>query len=419
MNRIAVRLAAAMLLVAIVSLLAVPLATSLAERAAYERLPTALRDRVETFSRPEPILPRLRDWRDDMMGGRAPGGRMGMPQETLVPQSNAFEGEAARLAILVRDLRELRRNAVLIGVAIALVASLALAWLLSRGLARPIEAVSRAAARVASGDLKARSELPNPSLQPIEVRALADDFDEMAASLEHLEAERTTMIADVAHELRNPLATLTLRLEAASDGLLELDAEEAGTLLAQTQLLSRLVDDLRTLSQADAGRLTMTPESIDLRVPIRDAVAAHAPAGARREVTVAAELPATPLPVVADRDRMLQVLHNLIENALRMAPDGSEVRVVAELSNEQVHVGVRDQGAGIELDPPESIFERFVHGRRRDTRSGSGRGLGLSIVRTLVELHGGSVRASRSDAITEIGFDLPLDRSALDRGERP
>lgn len=408
MNRIAVRLAGAMLLVAIVSLLAVPIATTLAERAAYDRLPSALRDRVQSFSQPEPLLPRLRDWRDGMMGRTTPDGRRNMPGGMMMQPPTSFEGEAAQLAALVRDLRVLRRNAVVLGVAIAIVASVALAWLLARGLARPIEAVSRAAGRVASGDLHARSELPNAAYQPIEVRALASDFDDMAASLEQLEAERTTMIADVAHELRNPLATLTLRLEAASDGLVTLDADEAETLLAQTHLLSRLVDDLRTLSRADAGRLTLAPEPVDLRGTIRDAVAAHGPAGERRGVSVVADLATTPLSVVADRDRMLQVLHNLIENALRMSPDDGEVRVVTSATDTSVRVGVQDHGPGIEVEPPESIFERFVRDRRRDTRGGAGSGLGLSIVRTLVELHGGSVYAERSGETTEIGFELPV-----------
>jgi len=404
-NRIAVRLAGAMLLVAVVSLLAVPLATSLAERSAYDRLPDALRDRVEAFSRPEPLLPRLRDWRNDT-AGRGRTMMPGMPQSGM-PMMESFEGEAARLAILVRDLRELRRNAVLLGVAIALVASVLLAWALARGLARPIEAVSRAAGRVAGGDLSARAEVPNPSMQPVEVRALARDFDDMATSLEQLEAERASMIADVAHELRNPLATLTLRLEAASDGLVELDRAEAETLLAQTHLLSRLVSDLRMLSQADAGRLALAPDAIDLRGPIQDAVAAHRPAGERRGVAVTAELPTDPLTIVGDRDRLLQVLHNLIENALRVAPEDSEVRVVAEERDGVVRVRVRDHGPGIALDPPEAIFDRFVREQRRDTRGGAGSGLGLSIVRTLVELHGGSVHAERTGDATEIGFDLP------------
>jgi signal transduction histidine kinase len=380
-----------MLLVALVSLLAVPLATWIAERAAYARLPDDLRRRVELFSRPESILPSLLE-------------RRRMPRMQRTP---SFQGEAARLALLVRDLRAVRRDAAWLGVAAALVASVALALLVSRQLAGPIEAVSRAASRVAAGHLDARADLPRPERLPSEVHALAQDFDAMAASLERLEAERTSMIADVAHELRTPLATLSLRLEAAADGLVDVSREEAQALLAQTQLLTRLVNDLRTLSQADAGRLTLTPVRLDLRGPLAEALAAHRPAAERAGVELVLDVSRAPLPVAVDPDRLMQILHNLLENALRVAPDGSEVRLLAAADDERVRVWVRDQGPGIAVDPPEAIFERFVGEQRRDVRGGSGSGLGLSIVRTLVSLHGGEVTARRVDGATEIGFALP------------
>jgi len=402
-NRIGVRLAAAMLLVAVVSLLAVPIATAVAERAAYERLPASLRDRVETFSRPDPILPGLGGLRRGQMDG------MSMEGMSMTGMMQSFEGEAARLAVLVRDLRALRRDAVVAGIAMALAASVALAWLLSRGLARPIEAVSRAASRVAAGDLSARAKVRRPERQPAEVRALAHDFDAMAASLEQLEGERKAMIADVAHELRNPLTTLSLRLEAAADGDLALDREEAATLLSQTQLLSRLVEDLRTLSLADAGRLTLIPEPLDLRGPVRDAAAAHGGAAAHRGVQVVASLPNEPLTVVGDRDRLLQVLHNLLENAVHASPDGAEVTIDAAPDGAQVRVTVRDHGPGIEVEPPEAIFDRFVQGQPRDRRRrGGGSGLGLAIARTLVTLHGGEIFVHRQGEGTEIGFVLTL-----------
>ena len=397
MSRIGTRLAAAMLLVALVSLVAVPLATWIAERSAYAELPDDLRRRVELFSRPESVLPDLLNRRTMPMMQRAP----------------SFQGEAARLAVLVRDLREMRRDAVWFGVAAALVASVALALVVSRQLARPIEAVSRAASRVASGRLDARAELPHPERAPREVRDLAHDFDAMAASLERLEAERTSMIADVAHELRNPLATLSLRLEAAADGIVALDREEATTLLSQTHLLTRLVNDLRTLSQADAGRLTLAPVRLDLRGPLGEAAAAHRPAAERAEVHLVLDAPTSDLPASADPDRLMQILHNLLENALRVAPEGSEVRLVAARRDDRVEVRVRDEGPGIAVDPPEAIFERFVGEQRRDVRGGSGSGLGLSIVRTLVTLHGGTVFARRAERATEIGFTLP----AVDEGE--
>ena len=399
MNRIGVRLTAAMLSIAIVSLLAVPLATGVAERAAYQRLPERLRDRVERLSRPAPILPMLRDRAARSMPR---DGRV-MP---MMDPSSPFEGEAATLLLLVRDLRELRRDAVVAGVLVALAASVGLALLLSRELARPIEAVSRAASEVAAGRLDARARIPRPELQPREVRELARDFDGMAASLERLEGERTSMVADIAHELRNPLTTLSLRLEAAADGLLDVDAEEAGTLLTQTNLLTRLVDDLRTLSLAEAGRLRLRHATVDLRRPLRDAAAAHGTAAERAGVRLVVDVPGEPLVVRADPDRLLQIVHNLLDNAVRVSPQRGEVRLSAARVGQNVRVTVQDDGPGIAVDPPEAIFERFVRDRRRDTR-GEGSGLGLAIVRTLVSLHGGTVFAHRSDRVTRIGFELP------------
>jgi signal transduction histidine kinase len=395
MNRIGVRLAAAMLLVAIVSLLAIPVATALAERAAYRSLPDGLRDRVEQFSRPDSPLPR--PW--------APASPA--PRSTL-PRLDAFEGEAARLAVLLRDLRQMRRDAIWLGVAVALASSLALAVLLSRGLTRGIGAVATAASELASGRLDARAELPRPEREPEEVRGLAHHFDRMAETLERLEAERTSMIADVAHELRNPLATLSLRLDAAAKGLLTLDAGEVATLRGQVGLLTRLVEDLRTLSRADAGRLGLSPERLDLREPLRFAAAAYRPAAERVGATIELDLPETPLPVVADRDRIRQVLHNLLENALHVAPRGSAVTVTARrASDRSLRVSVRDRGPGIAIDPPDAIFERFVRDRRRDEAGTEGSGLGLAIVRTLVSLHGGRTFAYDHDAGAEVGFVLP------------
>lgn len=392
MNRIGSRLIAAMLLVAVVSMLVVPIALTVADRAAFARLPGDLRDRIESFSRPDPLLSRGR-------GPRAGRARDGAP---------AFRDEAEHLALLLRDQREMRRSAVLIGAGITLMVAVTLAVTLSRGLARPIEAVSRAASRVAAGRLDARAQLPESTRAPHEVRALARDFDAMAASLERLEQERRAMIADVAHELRNPLANLALRLEAAADGLVALDADEIATLRSQVDLLTRLVEDLRTLSRADAGRLDLAFAPLDLREAVREAGTTYRPAAEQREVELVLELPEEALSAMVDRDRIRQVLHNLLENALRWTPAGGTVTLGASRpATGGVRVAVRDTGPGLAVDPPEAIFDRFVRERRRDRDGNSGSGLGLAIVRTLVSLHGGMVFARDHADGAEVGFELP------------
>lgn len=392
MNRISVRLALAMFLVSMIALLTIPLATTIAERQAVNRLPNTIRERVDDFSRPTlPLMPRP-DQRDRRM-----------------TQMDAATESVALLA-LVRDLRQFRQTSVVLTVAVVLLASVLLAWRLSSRLARPIEAVSAAAARMASGDLAARAELDHPKHHPLEVQTLAENFNSMAASLESLETERKAMIADLAHELRNPLAALTLRLDAAAQGLVTLDRDEVSTLQSQTSLLTRLVEDLQTLSLVDGGRVTLSKEAVALQEILRSATGAYRATASQSRVGLRLELPDEAIPVNVDRDRIQQVLHNLLENAIRVAPEGSDVRILLYVEGEEITVSIEDEGEGISVSPPERIFERFVHGERRDGRR-PGHGLGLTIVKSLVEMHGGTVFANRHDSVTSIGFTLPLTQT--------
>lgn len=389
MNRISVRLAIAMFAVSMIALLTIPLATTLAERQAVNQLPSSIRDRVDDLSRPTlPLMPRpgMRDRRVASMD---------------------LPGESDALLTLVRDLRQFRQTSVVLTVAVALLASVFLAWRLSSRLARPIEAVSKAAARMASGDLAARAELDHPKEHPLEVRTLAENFNSMATSLQALEAERKAMIADLAHELRNPLATLTLRLDAAAQGLVTLDRDEISTLQSQANLLTRLVEDLRTLSLVEGDRVTLSKETVILQDILQAAAEAYRPVAAASHVGVRVEVPDDEVRVLVDRDRIQQVLHNLLENAVRVAPERSEVQILLRVEGDEVTVAVEDEGEGIVFDPPEKIFERFVHGERRDGRR-TGHGLGLAIVKSLVQMHGGKVFARRHASVTSIGFTLPI-----------
>jgi two-component system sensor histidine kinase BaeS len=189
---------------------------------------------------------------------------------------------------------------------------------------------------------------------------------------------RRQLMADVAHELRTPLAILQGRVEGMLDGVYERDDERLGELLVETRHLSRLVDDLRTLANAEAGTLELRKESVDLAQLIRDTAVSLT---ARIVVNVPAELS-----IVIDPMRIREVLLNLLSNALRATPDG-RVAIDATYDDSNVVIRVSDNGSGIPADQLSSIFVRFRKGR-----DSTGSGLGLAIARKLVVAHDGDIR---------------------------
>ena len=290
------------------------------------------------------------------------------------------------------------------GLALAVVASGGLAWWLARGLAKPIEAVGDAASSVASGDLQTRVRASATGFAAsAEVVGLTEDFNRMATTLERNELERRAMVADVAHELRTPITAMALRLEALRDGLAVFDAAEVERLSRQVELLHRLVEDLRTLSLAEAGRLTLRRGPVDLRELARVVRDEFTPLADRRGVTLdASDLDGGPsersATVAGDADRLRQVLGNLVDNALRASPEHGMVRLSLQATGDRVTLAVRDDGPGFAVEDLPILFERFRQGERgrRDLRGRSG--LGLAIVRSLVNLHGGEVEARNHEA---------------------
>ena len=397
MNRLATRLLLAFLSVALLSLIAVPALQSIAARRTFGDLNPEFRGRVESFSGPPrsglagpPPFAAERPLRD-----RPPDNSAGNSAGNSNSAGNGFlREENSRLFSLLNDYRAAQRQAVIVGVGGAVLMSVLLALLLSRTIARPIEAVSNAASRLAGGDLSARVDLGRLPYPASETRTLALDFNRMAVSLGQLEGERKAMIADIAHELRNPLATLQLRLDALTDGLVSFNDEEAKLLQGQVGLLARLIGDLRTLSLADAERLTLNRLELDLS-KLAENVVRQAQAKADNAGVKLTFVPATePAFVDADPDRLTQVLGNLLDNAFRVTPAGGRVSLELFTGQVEVTLRVRDTGPGIAEDELGTVFERFVQGRRRDTSSKTGSGLGLAIVQSLVKLHGGRVQAS-------------------------
>ena len=292
-----------------------------------------------------------------------------------------------------------------VGVLLSVLFAALIAWRLTQ----PLSAVSRAARRFAEGDLSTRARYRQGRGARRfggEAVRLVDDFNVMAASLERLEAERKVIAATIAHELRTPLAVLQARLAALRDGVFALDLREVGLLEQQTDQLARLVEDLRTLSLADAGKLTLTLRPCDLSALVRDVVTASELQAAEKGVRLETQLASAT--VQGDAGRLRQVVTNLLDNALRFTPAAGSVTLLLKTDDGGATLVVQDTGPGFGAGDEARVFERFY--RADAGRSGSG--LGLAVVRSLAEAHGGWVAANNAPgggAVLEVW--LPLQKS--------
>ena len=269
-----------------------------------------------------------------------------------------------------------------------------------RRFAAPLGDLIDAAEKVEAGDYGVRVRARGPR----ELRSLATAFNSMSGRLESSERERRRLLADVTHELRTPLTIMQGNLEALLDGVYPADAEHMQPILEETRVLSRLVDDLRTLSLAEAGALTLHRESTDVAQLLTDTVAsfrAQADAtGVVLETAIEGDLPQTDI----DPVRVREVLSNLLSNALRYTPRGGTIRVGAAGSAARIRIFVNDTGPGIAADAMPHVFDRFY---KSDESRGAG--LGLAIAKSLVVAHGGEISvASEPGQGTEMRFTLPV-----------
>jgi signal transduction histidine kinase len=283
---------------------------------------------------------------------------------------------------------------------------LAIAFNVARGVRRlivPLGDLIDAAERVESGDYSVRVRERGPR----ELRALSHAFNEMSENLQRSEAERRRLLADVTHELRTPLTVIQGNIEALIDGVRPTDDAHLRAILEDTHVLARLIDDLRTISVAEAGALTLHREPTDVARLVRDTAASFEAAAAAAAVMLRTDGAGTTIASI-DPVRVREVLTNVIANALRYTPRGGSILVETTATNESVSVCVRDTGAGIASDALPHIFERFA---RSDDSPGAG--LGLAIARGLVAAHGGRIEArSTPGQGTEISFTLPVEARA-------
>ena len=291
----------------------------------------------------------------------------------------------------------------------ALTVALVIGGLLFRSIVAPLRRLTAASQAITAGDLTVRAPVQGQD----EVAQLASAFNRMAESLAHAEKARQNQTADVAHELRTPLTVLRGALEAMLDGIYPTDRDNLLAALTQVRTLTRLVEDLRLLALADAGQLRLHIASLDLSGFLREIVEAHQLQAQEREVSLTLEM-APSLPIVqADRDRLAQVMGNLLSNALRYVSSEGHIRVRAADQGRKVIVAVADDGPGVPSQDLPHLFERFWRGDRARRRATGGSGLGLTIARSLVEAHGGRMWAeSTEERGSTFTFTLPASTSS-------
>ncbi|SCG65847.1 sensor histidine kinase [Micromonospora inositola] len=275
--------------------------------------------------------------------------------------------------------------------------------LLSRRVLRPIDTLTTAAQRLGRGDLAGRVPVRGND----ELAELARSFNRMADSLQRGEERQRRLVADVAHELRTPLANLRGYLEALSDGVITPDQELYASLLEEAVLQQRIVDDLQDLALAEAGNLAYHRVTVDLAELLETCRTAH---HARAESAgVSLRVAAEPVAVHADPDRLRQVVGNLVTNALRATAAGGSVRLVASRTDTQAIVQVVDTGSGIAADALPHVFDRFWRADAARGRRTGGSGLGLAIARQIVTDHQGTITvASEAGVGTTFTITLPL-----------
>ncbi|HEX5936361.1 MAG TPA: HAMP domain-containing sensor histidine kinase [Actinomycetota bacterium] len=329
-----------------------------------------------------------------------PTGDGGSATALIHSPSRGFLG---RLSATTGFLQSVWWQFLLVGVVAASI-SLVVARFLARGMTQPLRDMAAAARQMEMGDYSVRVQTKSRD----EVGKLAVAFNRMSEELEHLERSRRDLVANVSHELKTPIAAIRAHLENLLDGVEQPDPATLGVMLAQVERLGRLVDQLLDLSRLESGEVPLRIEALPLQPLVDDLISEIDVALAGREVevrnVVSADLPA----LSADRERVHQVLFNLVDNAVRFTPDGGRVTISARRRNGSVEVAVADTGAGIAPEHLPRLFERFYRADAARTRGEGGTGIGLAIARSVVEAHGGRISAESEPGRGSVfTFDLP------------
>lgn len=313
-----------------------------------------------------------------------------------------------------RHVEQAFGSALLISIGLALVvavaAALVVSWYLSRRVQRSLGEVAAAAGAIAAG--RHGTRVPDPGLGG-EFSALASSFNALAQRLAATDTTRRRMLADLAHEMRNPLATIDAHLEAVEDGVRGFDESTVTVLRGSTRRLRRLAEDIGAVSRAEEGNLDLHPSPVEATALARAAVAGAAERFAAKGVDLRLDQQPPTGSLDVDPDRIGQVLGNLLDNALRHTGAGGMVTLTCRRVDRWVEYVVADTGEGIAPEHLGHLFDRFYRVDTARDRDHGGSGIGLSVAKALVEAHGGGINASSAGRGTGAAFTvrLPINQS--------
>jgi two-component system sensor histidine kinase BaeS len=320
-------------------------------------------------------------------------------------QSQVHVDEAFSNAMLI---------ALSVGVTAALAAALVVTWLVAKRVAAPVAEAAEAAQLIADGDYRTR--LRQPRLGP-EFDRLTTAFNLMARRLATTDQTRRHLLADLAHELRTPLASMQATIEAISDGILPGDQTTLATLTEQSQRLHRLVGDLSAVSRAEERQLNLHPVLVSAEDLVSGVVTAARPRFDAKEISLTLGATVTACAVLVDPDRLAEALGALLDNALRHTGTGGTVTIAATRRNDLCRIAVTDNGEGFDPATADQLFERFYRGDTSRTADGAGSGIGLTIAKAIVQAHHGQL-LGRSDGPGK-GARFEITLPIADTGNSP
>lgn len=298
-------------------------------------------------------------------------------------------------------------QALLLALLAAGLVAILVSLLLSRSIVAPVRVLMDASRRIAGGNYTERVLTGGPD----ELGQLAHSFNQMTEKLEQVEAMRRQLIGDVSHELRTPLTAIKGSMEGLMDGVLPAAPETYQQIHQEADRLARLVDDLQELSRIEAGAYPLDIRPMTVAPLVETTLKRFASQAQAKQIELRSDLPAALPPVMADHDRITQVLTNLVGNALQYTPENGRVTILARRHANQIHISIVDTGIGIPPEHLPQLFTRFYRvDKSRSRQAGGGSGIGLTIARYLVEAHGGRIWAESAGAGqgSTFTFSLPV-----------